>query len=148
MFAPRCLARGQGLRQLFADVIQQRLSLFVFGNDACEIMAQGFIIYALQNHCVYEPPHAALQRRIFERFFRTDDAHTTPGFGLGLPMARAIVEAHGGSIDVASAPGAGTIFTVQLPARSSASSAKDLPHLPARLSSPLRPTPAPAVEMP
>ena len=91
---------------------------------------------------------AALQRRIFERFFRTDDAHTTPGFGLGLPMARAIVEAHGGSIDVASAPGAGTIFTVQLPARSSASSAKDLPHLPVRLSSPLRPTPAPAVEMP
>lgn len=51
--------------------------------------------------------------RIFQRFFRADDRG--PGTGLGLYMARAIVEAHGGSISVESAPGEGSSFRVELP---------------------------------
>jgi signal transduction histidine kinase len=36
--------------------------------------------------------------RVFDRFYRGVDAATTPGFGLGLPIAKALVEAMGGDI--------------------------------------------------
>jgi len=53
--------------------------------------------------------------RIFERFERTENARGYEGLGLGLYIARRIVEAHEGSIGVASAPGCGATFTVELP---------------------------------
>ncbi len=57
------------------------------------------------------------QRRLFERFFRAANTRgdKASGTGLGLYIARAIVEAHGGSIDVSSTLGAGTCFCVELP---------------------------------
>jgi signal transduction histidine kinase len=55
--------------------------------------------------------------QIFERFFRTDRAtrRAIPGSGLGLAVVKAIVDAHGGTIAVTGAPGAGTTFRVELP---------------------------------
>jgi signal transduction histidine kinase len=50
---------------------------------------------------------------IFDEFFQAD--RPEPGAGLGLSIARELTEAHGGSIDVESAIGAGTRFTVTLP---------------------------------
>ncbi|WP_194411132.1 sensor histidine kinase [Microbacterium cremeum] len=60
----------------------------------------------------------AVRDELFERFARGDRsrARQTGGTGLGLSIARAIVEAHGGSISVASDPG-DTTFEVRLPAR-------------------------------
>jgi signal transduction histidine kinase len=53
--------------------------------------------------------------RIFEPFYRGDEAHTTPGFGIGLSIAQAAVTNHGGSIDVESEPNVGSTFRVRLP---------------------------------
>jgi signal transduction histidine kinase len=55
------------------------------------------------------------QERIFDQFERADAARQAPGLGLGLYIARQIVEAHGGRIEVRSAPGQGATFTVRLP---------------------------------
>jgi signal transduction histidine kinase len=57
------------------------------------------------------------QGQLFQRFFRTSTARDQqiPGTGLGLYIARAIVEAHGGEITVESEPGLGTTFRVDLP---------------------------------
>ena len=55
------------------------------------------------------------QARVFDRFERAVPAQHFGGLGLGLYIARQIVEAHGGAIRVESTPGSGTTFTVLLP---------------------------------
>jgi signal transduction histidine kinase len=58
-------------------------------------------------------PHQFLQR-IFEQFFRVPDQRSETGAGLGLAIAKEIVEAHGGNINVESQEGKGTTFSFTL----------------------------------
>ncbi len=59
----------------------------------------------------------AEQERIFEPFYRSQAHRRFPqGLGLGLTIARDLVEAHGGTLQLVSAPGEGSCFTVHLPA--------------------------------
>ncbi len=57
------------------------------------------------------------QARIFEKFYRTGDplVHNTKGSGLGLSLVQHITHAHGGHVEVESAPGRGSKFTLTLP---------------------------------
>ena len=58
------------------------------------------------------------QEQAFTKFFRSARSRDTaiPGAGLGLPLSRTIIEGHGGSIGLTSAPGKGTTVTFTLPA--------------------------------
>lgn len=60
-----------------------------------------------------------VQKLLFTRFYRADEAGVASGLGLGLYISRMLVEAHGGSISVDSAPGAGSTFVVDLPSLTS-----------------------------
>jgi len=55
--------------------------------------------------------------RIFDRFYRTDEARSRGrgGAGLGLAIARSLVQAHGGRLQISSQAGVGTIVSVQIP---------------------------------
>lgn len=53
---------------------------------------------------------------IFERFYRADKSRAGGGNGLGLPLARKIIELHGGVVSVTSQLGVGSVLTVRLPA--------------------------------
>ncbi|MCX4767563.1 HAMP domain-containing histidine kinase [Streptomyces sp. NBC_01275] len=55
---------------------------------------------------------------VFDRFWRAEKSRSrrTGGSGLGLPIVRHLVAAHGGTVEAASTPGAGSVFTLRLPA--------------------------------
>ncbi len=76
----------------------------------------GIAVLEVADHGIGVSPEDA--DRIFERFERAVPSTSYGGLGLGLYVARTIVQAHGGDIHVASAPGE-TTFTVELPARKS-----------------------------
>ena len=66
------------------------------------------------DHGIGIPPESV--KRLFERYYRTNVGKArAEGLGLGLYIARMIVEAHGGRIDVSSEVGKGSTFTLSLP---------------------------------
>jgi two-component system, OmpR family, sensor kinase len=71
--------------------------------------------------------------RVFERFYRTDRARSRAhgGTGLGLSIVAAITAAHGGSVELDTAPGEGATFRVLLPRLSETPSVRDAPPSPA-----------------
>jgi signal transduction histidine kinase len=71
-------------------------------------------VLSVHNSGSYIPPAEA--ERVFERFYQVDKARAAgDGRGLGLAIAREIVQAHGGVIDLVSTPNGGTTFNVRLP---------------------------------
>ena len=121
--------RGTGDEKLFAPVSSLDLEVLVSNLlvNAIEHSASGSCIVTTierdQNEAVLRVadegegiPEEA-QEHIFERFFRVDQsrARVTGGAGLGLAIAKAIVDGAGGSIAVLSRLGEGTTITVRLP---------------------------------
>jgi two-component system sensor histidine kinase BaeS len=85
------------------------------------------ILFAVHNAGEPVPPEDL--PNIFDRFYQVDEARTRRSghSGLGLSIVRELVQAHGGEVSVESSAGAGTIFTVQLPAAPSRPSSSDAP---------------------
>jgi signal transduction histidine kinase len=76
----------------------------------------GDVQFAITDHGIGIPPEE--RERIFDRFHRVErgDARETYGHGLGLYIARQIIEAHGGTLAVRSRQGEGSTFVFSLPA--------------------------------
>ena len=77
-------------------------------------LSEGEVVIAVADTGIGIP--LQYQRLVFEEFFRVGDGKKTAGTGLGLPIARRIVTELGGTIELESAPGAGSTFRVRLPA--------------------------------
>jgi signal transduction histidine kinase len=73
------------------------------------------VVFAVEDNGVGIAPRE--QKRIFRRFYQVDRrlAREAGGCGLGLSIVELIVKAHGGTIQVKSQPGKGSVFSVILP---------------------------------
>ncbi|MGB5124975.1 MAG: sensor histidine kinase, partial [Blautia wexlerae] len=72
-------------------------------------LPSGVQIVITDNGCGIHPEDI---HHIFKRFYRSRFSKDKQGIGLGLPLAKAIVEAHNGTIEVDSELGIGTTFTM------------------------------------
>ena len=72
-------------------------------------LPSGIQIVVKDNGCGIHPEDI---HHIFKRFYRSRFSKDTQGIGLGLPLAKAVIEAHGGAIEVDSELGRGTSFTI------------------------------------
>jgi signal transduction histidine kinase len=109
---------GQVLTNLLANAIKHG------GRGAIEVSLDGGstrTTIVIRDHGPGVPPRE--RERIFGRFEFADTRTTASGLGLGLYVAREIVEAHGGRLTVGSPPGGGAAFEVELPTRPPSSSA-------------------------
>jgi signal transduction histidine kinase len=106
--------RDGGLERVFDNLLDNALR-YAPGGSAIEIEAaarDGMVRVTVADHGPGIPANE--RTRVFERFHRSPGASGS-GAGLGLAIARTIVEAAGGRISVADTPGGGATFVVELP---------------------------------
>ena len=117
--APELRIRGsrEQLRQLVVILVDNALRYTGAGGQVEVNVARrdGSAVVAVTDTGIGIPPDALGQ--VFERFYRADEARTrdSGGAGLGLAIARKLVDEHGGRIAAESTPGEGSTFTVTLP---------------------------------
>ncbi|HVS84210.1 MAG TPA: ATP-binding protein [Gaiellaceae bacterium] len=105
------------LRQVLGNLIENAVK---YSPEGGEVRVEagtenGTVLISVTDRGPGIPP--GQEARIFEKFGRADVVGgSKPGTGLGLFIARSIAEAHGGSLEVVSRPGAGATFTLELPA--------------------------------
>ncbi len=104
------------MRQAFANLIDNALKYTPADGEVSVDGARdetGRVRVVVRDNGMGIPPEE--QVRIWERLYRGDKSRTQRGLGLGLSLVKAVVEAHGGSVTVASEPGRGAAFMVALP---------------------------------
>jgi two-component system, OmpR family, sensor histidine kinase KdpD len=102
------------VEQLFLNLLENAAKYTPPGSEI-EIRAAregGTILVEVADHGPGLPPGE--EERVFERFHRGAHA-TVRGVGLGLPIARAIAQAHGGRLAASNRPGGGAVFRLTLP---------------------------------
>lgn len=113
-------ADSRRVGQVLRNLIQNAVTHSVNGGEVQVVVTRNagrVTVAVIDRGTGIAPEHLS---RIWERFYRVDPSRSraTGGMGLGLSVAKRLVEAMGGGIGVESALGRGTTFTVTLPARS------------------------------
>ncbi|HLO04270.1 MAG TPA: ATP-binding protein [Symbiobacteriaceae bacterium] len=123
---PKIQADEGRLVQIFTNLLSNAIKYTKQGRVTIRAQQEaGWIRVAVQDTGIgIAPEH---QRKLFERFFRVDNAYTRSvgGIGLGLPITKELVERHGGRLEVASVLGQGSTFTVLLPLEAPKGGARD-----------------------
>jgi signal transduction histidine kinase len=122
---PCVLADRRYARQVLTNLLANASK---YGPEGSVVRVTAEPVGGMQRVCVEDsgpgiPPEQ--QAGLFERFYRLRSDRDRPGVGLGLAIAKGIVEAHGGSIGIDSEPGTGTRVWFTLPAVQRASKARD-----------------------
>ena len=106
---------GRRLEHVISNLISNAVKFSPGGGDIAVTVdrVEADALIAVRDHGVGIPPED--RGAIFERFRRGTNVKGIPGTGIGLTLAKEIVEAHGGRIFVESIPGKGSVFTVRLP---------------------------------
>ncbi|WP_161780744.1 ATP-binding protein [Tumebacillus flagellatus] len=102
----RLEGNARELKQVLINLVRNAFDAMNGTDGKIDIRLHGGVIAVADNGCGMNPEQ---MERIFEPFFTTKAA----GTGLGLPVCRKIVESHGGTLEVTSVPGRGTVFTVR-----------------------------------
>jgi signal transduction histidine kinase len=114
---PAIAADPRRLEQVFRNILDNAVKYSPHGGQITVSGAAGRteVVVSIADHGIGIAP--ADLNRLFEKFFRARRSVRVTGSGLGLPIAHAIVEQHGGRIWAESAPGRGTTMHVALPRR-------------------------------
>lgn len=96
------------------NIVKNALDHTEKGNSVCIEWKQGATVVQIMVKDNGSGIHPEDLPHIFKRFYRSRFSKNTQGVGLGLPLAKAIIEAHNGMIEVDSELGAGTVFVINL----------------------------------
>lgn len=113
---PTIAADTASLSEVFGNLIDNAIK---YSNEGGAIAITGVskgdtVELAVQDHGIGMPSNVV--SNLFQKFYRSHRSReTVAGTGIGLYISKAIVESHGGSIDVRSEDGKGSTFTVSLP---------------------------------
>jgi signal transduction histidine kinase len=105
------------LRQVLANLIENAVKYTDAGGaiDVGASAREGVVAISVRDTGIgIAPEHLP---HVWERLYRAEPSRTTRGLGLGLSLVKAVVEAHGGRVEVSSVPHQGSTFTVVLPTR-------------------------------
>ena len=114
---PMVIADADALNTALVNLLENALK-YTTGDKRIRVRASaddGFVRFDVTDNGIGIPVRE--QRRIFRRFYRIDQrlSRDTAGVGLGLSIVELVMRAHGGSVAVQSAPGAGSTFTLRVP---------------------------------
>ena len=102
------------LKQILNNLLSNAIKFTASGEVCLSASRQGDeLCLAVRDTGVGIPPEE--QARVFEAYYRGNNAGNTSGEGIGLYLAKENLQQIGGSIDVASKPGHGSTFTIHLP---------------------------------
>jgi signal transduction histidine kinase len=109
------MADRSRLRQVLANLLDNAIKYTPVGGrvDVEAARRQNQAIISVRDTGIGVMAHEA--SRIWDRLYRGAHSRSERGLGLGLSLVRAIVMAHRGRVDVSSAPGGGSTFTIALP---------------------------------
>jgi len=103
------VARPHALERAISNLVENALK---FSTDAVDVTVEGTTLRVADRGPGVAPADRA---RVFDRFYRSDEARALPGSGLGLSIVREMVDERGGTVFVDERPGGGAIVGFRLP---------------------------------